>query len=256
MLSLGTTRGRFVVAQRLRVVTRLIAVGAFADQGVDREPRHVDFVGGAAGGRLCRADLPFDDPILGQRGTVAIKRCRRGIDALAADPCCGLGYHEAGLDIGQRKAYPECSRGPFRCIDRSQRRGQKILRLAEDGRVDCGHVELRELVRSALQQSRIEGFRCERLLPGIPVDGGVDRDDTAWYVRLFLEQARWSAECRQPPRLNQQVVDRVIDTRVECQLGRRRGWTLGRRGRCARRKQGQSNQNAGGQPARHAPRKI
>ena len=44
LLSFGTRRRRLVVAQRLRIVARFVAVGAFADQGVDRQPRHVDFV--------------------------------------------------------------------------------------------------------------------------------------------------------------------------------------------------------------------
>ena len=66
LLPLGTSRGRLVVAQRLCVIPGFIELGAFADQGGDREPRHVEFVGRAAGWRLRRADLPFDDAILGQ----------------------------------------------------------------------------------------------------------------------------------------------------------------------------------------------
>src|SRR6266511_5862407 len=66
LLSFGTSRGRLVVAQCLRVVTRFIELGAFADQSGNRKPRHVEFVGRAAGWSLCRANLSFDDAILGQ----------------------------------------------------------------------------------------------------------------------------------------------------------------------------------------------
>ena len=50
------------------------------------------------------------------------------------------------------------------------------------------HVELRELLCGALQQSRIERLRCVRLLPGIAVDGRVDRDDAARRAIVFLDQ--------------------------------------------------------------------
>ena len=95
---------------------------------------------------------------------------------------------------------------------------------------DGSHVELRELVGGALQQSRVErsSTRCV-CCPVLPSIAG----STAMTPRGARRSSdpsdpdRRRIECRQPPHLGQQVVDRVVDAGVEREIGRWRRRTLG-----------------------------
>ncbi len=157
--SLGSCRGRVVIAQRFRVVACLVELRGFTHQGIDRHSRQIDFVGARPRGRLRGADLSLDHPVFRQRRAIPVERRRCRVDAVAANPCHGLGDDESGLDVRQRKIDPERSFRRVRGIERRQRPGEEVLGSAHARRAHGHDVELGELVRGTLQQSGVEGFR-------------------------------------------------------------------------------------------------